>query len=393
MKAVLMVFKWIFGHKNDQQKANQKNNKLSKNISPIKNETQDIISEEICAAMNNFLENFDLFSGLNHLRLVWLFAGSGKHSVLHFDGQGAIDLLFSYDDLYVTTSPQELKQLSSFEAAISAVENLFTEEINTTPKNYTYRDPADAAYMAARKTLQIALKKYSFRSLFMESIGQEMSEYYYGTINKYWLEEKQKVQNLLESRKKFLKPLLIKAKRDSIDEFGNQSNIALEKLFVDFFEKSFDQQDAENFKLLAISAQFDSAIALPFCYECVENWLSDLVPSEDMPDDGIEFEHWCADQLQKFGWTAQVSKASGDQGADVMAYKDELTVCIQCKRYAKPVGNKAVQEVVAAKIHTGADYGCVIATGGFTKSAVELAKTTSTVLIPAESISDFDDCF
>ena len=47
-----MVFKWIFGNKNVQQNTNQKNNELSKNISPIKNETQDIISEEICAAQN-----------------------------------------------------------------------------------------------------------------------------------------------------------------------------------------------------------------------------------------------------------------------------------------------------------------------------------------------------
>ena len=69
------------------------------------------------------------------------------------------------------------------------------------------------------------------------------------------------------------------------------------------------------------------------------------------------------------------------------------TVCIQCKRYAKPVGNKAVQEVVVAKIHSGVDYGCVIATGGFTKSAVELANTTPTTIIPAEGISDLDHYF
>ena len=72
-----------------------------------------------------------------------------------------------------------------------------------------------------------------------------------------------------------------------------------------------------------------------------------------------------------------------------MAYKDDIIVCIQCKRYSKPVGNKAVQEVVAAKMLIGANYGCVIATGGFTKSATELAKTTGKSLIPAESISAF----
>ena len=49
------------------------------------------------------------------------------------------------------------------------------------------------------------------------------------------------------------------------------------------------------------------------------------------------------------GWKTQVTKASGDQGCDVLAVKGRARVAIQCKYYSKPIGNKGVQEINAAK--------------------------------------------
>jgi hypothetical protein len=68
-----------------------------------------------------------------------------------------------------------------------------------------------------------------------------------------------------------------------------------------------------------------------------------------------------------------------------MARREGLSVAIQCKRYSKPVGNKAVQEVFAAKQFASADHACVIGTGGFTRSARELAGATGVVLLEAEA--------
>ena len=110
---------------------------------------------------------------------------------------------------------------------------------------------------------------------------------------------------------------------------------------------------------------------------------------KDVPLDGIDFEHWCADALRKFGWQATVSKASGDQGVDILARREGISVAVQCKRYTKPVGNKAVQEAFSGKQHVQASHACVIATGGFTKSAKELASSTGVFLLDAELISDF----
>lgn len=75
---------------------------------------------------------------------------------------------------------------------------------------------------------------------------------------------------------------------------------------------------------------------------------------------GIDYEHFVGDLLRKAGWSVKVSQASGDQGADVVAEKEGLKVVVQCKMYSSPVGNKAVQEVYAAKQFYLADQAWVV---------------------------------
>ena len=65
---------------------------------------------------------------------------------------------------------------------------------------------------------------------------------------------------------------------------------------------------------------------------------------------GDDFEYFCADILRGNGFkNVEVTKASGDHGIDVLAKKDGVKYAIQCKRYSKPVGNKAVQEAYSGK--------------------------------------------
>ncbi|WP_435230652.1 restriction endonuclease [Pseudopelagicola sp. nBUS_20] len=110
----------------------------------------------------------------------------------------------------------------------------------------------------------------------------------------------------------------------------------------------------------------------------------------EYPQDGIDFEHWCADVLISSGWEATVSQASGDQGVDILATRGSIILAVQCKRYGSPVGNKAVQEAFAGKQHVNATHACVIATSGFTKSAKELATSTSVLLVAPEDIPLLD---
>jgi restriction system protein len=94
-----------------------------------------------------------------------------------------------------------------------------------------------------------------------------------------------------------------------------------------------------------------------------------------------EFEHYCADVLRQARWEARVTPASGDQGVDIIADKRGLRVVVQCKKYSKPVGNRAVQEIVAAIAHEEADRGVVVATCGFTPAAERLARSNDVLLL------------
>jgi len=90
---------------------------------------------------------------------------------------------------------------------------------------------------------------------------------------------------------------------------------------------------------------------------------------------GEEFEEFCADILRGNGYTnVEVTKASGDHGIDVLASKDGLRYAIQCKRYSKPVGNKAVQEAYSGKAIYKADVAVVMSNMDFTSQAIDDAR-------------------
>jgi restriction system protein len=102
---------------------------------------------------------------------------------------------------------------------------------------------------------------------------------------------------------------------------------------------------------------------------------------ENYPQNGHDYEHWVAVSLRQFGWTAEVTRGSGDQGADIVASYNGVKTVFQCKRFKGSVGNAAVQEIVAARQHYGAARAVVISTGKFTASAKDLASSNNVFLI------------
>lgn len=108
--------------------------------------------------------------------------------------------------------------------------------------------------------------------------------------------------------------------------------------------------------------------------------------TENLPEDGLDFEHWVAEALERHGWQARVTTGSGDQGVDVIAQKGGFQWAIQCKRYSQPVGNKAVQEAFSGAKYYGADKGAVLSNAGFTESAKQLAISTGVQLLSPEDI-------
>ncbi|MBD7968428.1 restriction endonuclease [Paenibacillus sp. Sa2BVA9] len=95
---------------------------------------------------------------------------------------------------------------------------------------------------------------------------------------------------------------------------------------------------------------------------------------------GYEFEQFVSDLFKKMGYTTQLTKASGDQGIDVIAARQGRKIGIQAKCYSNLVTNKAIQEVSAGIVHYKLDKGIVVTNSHFTNSARELALSNRIIL-------------
>lgn len=100
--------------------------------------------------------------------------------------------------------------------------------------------------------------------------------------------------------------------------------------------------------------------------------------------DGPTFERHVAETYRRLGYRVELTKASGDQGADVIAQRSGERIAIQCKRYTGTVGNAAVQQAFAAHTHYGCSRAAVVCSSRFTSSARSLAQTTGVELVDGE---------
>ena len=106
-----------------------------------------------------------------------------------------------------------------------------------------------------------------------------------------------------------------------------------------------------------------------------------IVPEHFDTLEGHEFEYYCADLLRKKGFIeVEVTKGSGDYGADILAEKDGVTYAIQCKCYTAPIGVKAIQEAYAGRDYYDRMVGAVLTNQYFTTPAVEAAKKLKILL-------------
>lgn len=95
----------------------------------------------------------------------------------------------------------------------------------------------------------------------------------------------------------------------------------------------------------------------------------------------FEFEQWISDILTILGYESTPTKKTGDYGIDVIAQNDEETIGIQVKKYNRPVGISAVQEVIAGMKYYGCNKGYVMTSAkSFTKAAKNLAEANEVFL-------------
>lgn len=125
--------------------------------------------------------------------------------------------------------------------------------------------------------------------------------------------------------------------------------------------------------------------------ECKEkrDKLNDGMPVDIDSMDPLQFEHYCANVLKSNGWEARVTQASCDQGIDVIATLGNVKAVFQCKKYSQPVGNAAVQEIVAGKQFEQADIAGVISNNTYTQSAKQLANAAGVHLLHYSELGEF----
>lgn len=101
---------------------------------------------------------------------------------------------------------------------------------------------------------------------------------------------------------------------------------------------------------------------------------------------GSEFETFLKTLFEKLGYSVSLTKKSHDYGADLIIQKKNETSIVQAKCYGKTVGIKAIQEIVAAKTHYGANSAIVATNNYFSKDAVVLATENNIRLLDRDVI-------
>lgn len=103
---------------------------------------------------------------------------------------------------------------------------------------------------------------------------------------------------------------------------------------------------------------------------------------------GVDYENYCYQKLLNAGFNVRKTNATGDQGVDLIVEENKKKCAIQCKYYNKPVGNKAVQEIIAGQSFYNCEFGIVCSNNTYTKSARQLASSQNIILASENDIVD-----
>lgn len=104
--------------------------------------------------------------------------------------------------------------------------------------------------------------------------------------------------------------------------------------------------------------------------------------------EGRAFERVVADIFKQQGFDVRFTPPTGDQGVDLLVQCEGVLIAVQCKRSAAAVGNAAVQEIAAGRLHYGAKAAWVVSDAPFTPGARQLAQTNNVKLVPFGSLRE-----
>lgn len=178
-----------------------------------------------------------------------------------------------------------------------------------------------------------------------------------------------------------------------IDEYGKECTDGWDRELDYFIEHVIKPEiDEDNFRIKTNIVKFKIELAM-LCIKNPDfaNYLGNS-KVKDTPyeyievNTGLEYENFIEEVLKEGDYVVIRTPKTGDQGVDLIAIKNDIRIAIQCKFYSKPVGNKAVQEVVAGKDYYECEYACVVSNNFFTPAAKKLASASNILLLNEDSI-------
>jgi HJR/Mrr/RecB family endonuclease len=103
---------------------------------------------------------------------------------------------------------------------------------------------------------------------------------------------------------------------------------------------------------------------------------------------GIDFEKRLEVMFKDLGYKVKRTPPSGDFGADLILENPKGKTVVQAKRYSRPIGVKAVQEVIGSMAFYNATNALVVTNSSFTSQAYKLAQCNAVELWDREKLID-----
>ncbi|MBI9018102.1 MAG: restriction endonuclease [Phycisphaerae bacterium] len=272
---------------------------------------------------------------------------------------------------------------------ISKADNLSTSDFDEIIAEYLRREneTMDSLMEFAKPHIPILLKKRSWMRL-TDDYGFIDDLKWQAEIN-YYIKKSGLIDFLLECWMGFVVVL-------KIDSGEHEKEIHLpigyiSDTFLDIKQSKDLEKDGMKKKQLKPQILAYIRVLINVMLDRCDCSSFDNTLSVDMDNiSGTEYERYCADQLIKVGWKVRITPASGDQGVDLIAEKGKCILAIQCKKYSKPVGNKAIQEAFAGGMFYDATTYAVVAPVEYTTSAKELASALGVHLLHHDDLETFN---